>query len=200
MIGLARIVLAVFLALSTAPAVAQELRTGLDALKHGQWELALRTLVPLAEADNADAQYALGTLYANGDGVPVNLARADQLWRQAAQKGHVRAREQLAFLRSLGPTPPAQTAAAASLAGDLWRVQIATVPTPESAPREFRRLTRQYGEILAGTDLQAPLFTLPDGSQVVRVQAGPLSEERARDICAKLRDMNAGCRVIRPEG
>jgi TPR repeat protein len=200
MTGLARIVLAVFLALSTAPAVAQELRMGLDALKHGQWELALRTLVPLAEADNADAQYALGTLYANGDGVPVNLARADQLWRQAAQKGQVRAREQLAFLRSLGPTPTAPTAAAASLVGDLWRVQIATVPTPESAPREFRRLTRQYGEILAGTDLQAPLFTLPDGSQVVRVQAGPLSEERARDICAKLRDMNAGCRVIRPEG
>jgi hypothetical protein len=35
---------------------------------------------------------------------------------------------------------------------------------------------------------------------VVRVQAGPVSEERARDICAKLRDLNAGCRVIRPEG
>ncbi len=198
MTGLARIVLAVFLVFRAAPAAAQELGMGLDALKHGQWEIALRTLIPLAEADNADAQYALGTVYANGDGVPVNLARADQLWRQAAQKGHARAREQLAFLRSLGPT--AQTAAAANAAGDLWRVQIATVPTPESAPREFRRLTRQYGEILAGTDLQAPLFTLPDGSQVVRVQAGPLSEERARDICAKLRDMNASCRVIRPEG
>jgi TPR repeat protein len=198
MTGLARIVLAVLLVFRAVPAAAQELGMGLDALKHGQWEIALRTLVPLAEADNADAQYALGTVYANGDGVPVNLARADQLWRQAAQKGHARAREQLAFLRSLGPT--AQTAAAANAGGDLWRVQIATVPTPESAPREFRRLTRQYGEILAGTDLQAPLFMLPDGSQVVRVQAGPLSEERARDICAKLRDMNASCRVIRPEG
>jgi TPR repeat protein len=198
MTGLARIVLAVLLVFRAVPAAAQELGMGLDALKHGQWEIALRTLVPLAEADNADAQYALGTVYANGDGVPVNLARADQLWRQAAQKGHARAREQLAFLRSLGPT--AQTAAAANAGGDLWRVQIATVPIPESAPREFRRLTRQYGEILAGTDLQAPLFMLPDGSQVVRVQAGPLSEERARDICAKLRDMNASCRVIRPEG
>jgi TPR repeat protein len=180
MTGLARIVLAVLLVFRAVPAAAQELGMGLDALKHGQWEIALRTLVPLAEADNADAQYALGTVYANGDGVPVNLARADQLWRQAAQKGHARAREQLAFLRSLGPT--AQTAAAANAGGDLWR------------------LTRQYGEILAGTDLQAPLFMLPDGSQVVRVQAGPLSEERARDICAKLRDMNASCRVIRPEG
>lgn len=198
--GLARIVLAGFLVFGAASASAQELRTGLDAVKRGQWELALRTLTPLAEADNADAQYALGTLYANGDGVPVNLARADQLWRQAAEKGHARAREQLAFLRGLGPTPAPAATLAAAAAGDSWRVQIATVPTPESAPREFRRLTRQYGEILAGTDLQAPLFTLPDGSQVVRVQAGPLSEERARDICAKLRDMNAGCRVIRPEG
>jgi hypothetical protein len=79
-------------------------------------------------------------------------------------------------------------------------VQIATVSSPESAQREFRRLARQYGEILAGTDLVAPLFTLPDGGQAVRVQAGPVSEERARDICAKLRDLNAGCRVIRPEG
>jgi TPR repeat protein len=181
-----------------APAGAQELRGALDAMKRGQWEAALRDLVPLAEADNADAQYALGTLYANGDGVPADLARAERLWRQAAAKGHAKAREQLAFIRAVAETAPAGSVAATG--GEAWRVQLATVSTPESAQREFRRLARQYGEILAGTDLLAPLFTLPDGGQVVRVQAGPLSEGRARDICAKLRDMNAGCRVIRPEG
>ncbi|MCA3261454.1 MAG: SPOR domain-containing protein [Telmatospirillum sp.] len=177
------------------------MRSATDALKRGQWELARQILAPLAEGENADAQYALGTLYANGDGVAPNMARAEQLWRQAAQKGHPRAREQLAFLRATNAAP-ATTAAAANPVGGLeqWRVQIATVPSPESAQREFRRLARQYGEILAGTDLVAPLFTLPDGGQVVRVQAGPVSEERARDICAKLRDLNAGCRVIRPEG
>jgi TPR repeat protein len=201
MAGFGRILVAVLLGLGALPAAAQDMRSAADALKRGQWELALQILVPLAEAENADAQYALGTLYANGDGVAPNMARAEQLWRQAAQKGHPRAREQLAFLRASGGSP-ANAAASANAAGgpDQWRVQIATVSSPESAQREFRRLARQYGEILAGTDLVAPLFTLPDGGQAVRVQAGPVSEERARDICAKLRDLNAGCRVIRPEG
>jgi len=201
MAGLGRILLAVLLGFWAVSAAAQDMRSATDALKRGQWELARQILAPLAEAENADAQYALGTLYANGDGVAANMARAEQLWRQAAQKGHARAREQLAFLRAMGPAPATATAAANPAGGpEQWRVQIATVPTPESAQREFRRLARQYGEILAGTDLVAPLFTLPDGGQVVRVQAGPVSEERARDICAKLRDINAGCRVIRPEG
>lgn len=201
MAGLGRILVAVLLGFWALPASAQDMRSATDALKRGQWELARQILAPLAEGENADAQYALGTLYANGDGVAPNMARAEQLWRQAAQKGHPRAREQLAFLRATNAAP-ATTAAAANPVGGLeqWRVQIATVPSPESAQREFRRLARQYGEILAGTDLVAPLFTLPDGGQVVRVQAGPVSEERARDICAKLRDLNAGCRVIRPEG
>jgi hypothetical protein len=202
MAGLGRILVAVLLGFWALPAAAQDMRSAVDALKRGQWDLARQILAPLAEAENADAQYALGTLYANGDGVAPNMARAEQLWRQAAQKGHARAREQLAFLRAMGPLPAATAAASANPAGgsEQWRVQIATVPTPESAQREFRRLARQYGEILAGTDLVAPLFTLPDGGQLVRVQAGPVSEERARDICAKLRDLNAGCRIIRPEG
>ena len=97
--------------------------------------------------------------------------------------------------------PAASSNGVAVVSGaDGWRVQLATVPSSESAQREFRRLSRQFGELLAGTDLLAPPFTMPDGAQVVRVQAGPLSETRARDICAKLRDLNAGCRVIRPEG
>ena len=202
MAGLARILVVVLLGLWALPASAQDMRSAADALKRGQWALALQILAPLAEAENADAQYALGTLYANGDGVAPNMARAEQLWRQAAQKGHARAREQLAFLRATGAPPATAAASTGNPAGgpEQWRVQIATVPTPESAQREFRRLARQYGEILAGTDLVAPLFTLPDGGQLVRVQAGPVSEERARDICAKLRDLNAGCRVIRPEG
>jgi hypothetical protein len=201
MTGSWRIIVLFLLGFWAFPASAQDMRSAADALKRGQWALALHILAPLAEAENADAQYALGTLYANGDGVVPNMSRAEQLWRQAAQKGHPRAREQLAFLRASGAPSASASGAGNSPGGpDQWRVQLATVPTPESAQREFRRLARQFGEILAGTDLVAPLFTLPDGGQVVRVQAGPVSEERARDICAKLRDLNAGCRVIRPEG
>jgi TPR repeat protein len=187
------------------PAMSQDLKAGLDAVKRGQWAAALQELAPLAESGSAPAQYALGTMYANGDGVEPDLVRAEKLLRLAASGGEWRARAHLEFMRVSGQLAPTGAAAsngtaAPPLVGDGWRVQLATVPTSESAQREFRRLSRQYGEILAGTDLLAPPFTMPDGAQVVRVQAGPLSETRARDICAKLRDLNAGCRVIRPEG
>lgn len=200
---------AALIAAGATCASAQELKTGLDALKRGQWAAALHELMPLAEGGNSAAQYALGTMYANGDGVTPDLARAEKLLRQAAQGGEWRARAHLEFMRVTGQLQPtgtvnAMAAAAAPVAGavpgDAWRVQLATVANADSAQREFRRLARQYGEILAGTELVSPGFTMPDGAQVVRVQAGPLNEARARDICAKLREINAGCRVIRPEG
>lgn len=194
------------LSVSAVGATAQDLRAGLEAIKRGQWPVALQELGPLADSGSAPAQYALGTMYANGDGVDIDLPRAEKLLRQAALGGEWRARAHLEFMRVSGqltPTAPGGTmsaAAATGIGGDGWRVQLATVPTPDLAQREFRRLSRQFGELLAGTDLLAPPFTMPDGAQVIRVQAGPLSETRARDICARLRDLNAGCRIIRPEG
>lgn len=155
------------LSIWTGSAAAQDLRAGLDAVKRGQWPAALQELTPLAETGNAAAQYALGTMFANGDGVEPDLARAEKLLRQAAQGGEWRARAHLEFMRVSGQlapmSPSGAPAAAAGIAGaDGWRVQLATVPTSESAQREFRRLSRQYGEILAGTDLLAPAFTMPE--------------------------------------
>lgn len=200
-------VAAAMIAAGAGGACAQDLKAGLDAVKRGQWASALHELTPLAENGSPAAQYALGTMYANGDGVAPDLARAEKLLRQAAQGGEWRARAHLEFMRVTGqlqPTgaanPMAAAAAPAAATGDAWRVQLATVPNADSAQREFRRLSRQYGEILAGTELLAPVFTMPDGTQVVRVQAGPLNEARAREICSKLREINAGCRIIRPEG
>jgi TPR repeat protein len=85
MAGLGRILVAVLLGLWALPASAQDMRSASDALKRGQWELARQILAPLAEAENADAQYALGTLYANGDGVAANMARARRCSRSAAR-------------------------------------------------------------------------------------------------------------------
>lgn len=202
------VVAAVVFAAGATCALAQDLKAGLDAVRRGQWAAAVQELTPLAENGSSAAQYALGTMYANGDGVEPDLARAEKLLRQAAQGGEWRARAHLEFMRVTGQLQPTGTANAmaaaaapvAGAAGDSWRVQLATVPTADSAQREFRRLARQYGEILAGTELVAPSFAMPDGTSVVRVQAGPLNEVRARDICAKLREINAGCRIIRPEG
>lgn len=51
-----------------------------------------------AQAGDADAQYALGWMYANGRGVPVDHSIAAQLYTKAAEQNHARAIESLAEL------------------------------------------------------------------------------------------------------
>jgi TPR repeat protein len=53
---------------------------------------------PLAADGNVTAQFNLGWLYHNGNGVAVNDERARQLWEQAAQSGHAEAQMALAML------------------------------------------------------------------------------------------------------
>jgi TPR repeat protein len=53
---------------------------------------------PLAEAGNVTAQFNLGWLYHNGNGVAANDERARQLWEQAARSGHAEAQMALAML------------------------------------------------------------------------------------------------------
>jgi TPR repeat protein len=70
-----------------------------------------------ARSGDADAQYALGWMYANGRGVPVNEKIAAQLFTMAAEQGHALAKESLAkisnassqapLLACLLPDPPA---------------------------------------------------------------------------------------------
>ena len=42
-----------------------------------------------AEQGDPDAQYFLGNLYYNGEGVPRQQQESIRLWRQAAAQGHV---------------------------------------------------------------------------------------------------------------
>jgi len=53
---------------------------------------------PLAREGNATAQFNLGWLYRNGNGVAKNDERARQLWEQAARSGHAEAQMALAML------------------------------------------------------------------------------------------------------
>lgn len=193
------------LALLATPAWGQSLDDGTRALASGRFGEAVRHLGPLAQQGNPDAQYLVGTMYANGDGLPQDVPRAERLFRAAAVQGHARAREQVEFLRAL--RPPAQTASAApppapaASGGDAgWRVQLGTVANVEVAQGEYRRLARRFAEVLGETQMFTAPFTMPDGANVVRVMAGPYDETRARDVCAKLRELNTGCRVVRPEG
>jgi hypothetical protein len=71
-----------------APAWA-DYEAGLGAYERGDYATALREWRPLAEQGIADAQFNLGQLYANGQGVPQDYVRARQWYEKAAVQGEV---------------------------------------------------------------------------------------------------------------
>ena len=70
-----------------------ELQSGLDALDNQDYALALEILQPLSDAGNADAQYALGSMYGTGKGVERDRARSFELIKKSADQGNLDAME-----------------------------------------------------------------------------------------------------------
>ncbi len=64
---------------------------GVAAYHRGDYAAALREFRPLAEQGNAKAQYNLGLMYYNGEGVPQDYAEAVKWYRKAAEQGHAKA-------------------------------------------------------------------------------------------------------------
>src|SRR4030095_6192098 len=62
---------------------------GIQAYKNGDYATAVREWLPLAQQGDARAQFLLGSLYAQGYGVPQDYGAAAQWFRQAAEQGHV---------------------------------------------------------------------------------------------------------------
>ncbi len=71
---------------------------GVAAAKRGDYATALREWRPLAEQGNANAQFNLGLMYDNGQGVPQDYAKALQWWRKAAEQGNAKAQSKLGFM------------------------------------------------------------------------------------------------------
>lgn len=63
---------------------------------------AVAALERAAAAGNAEAQFRLGIMYANGDEVPLDYARAAELIREAAGQGLADAQSMLAWLYANG--------------------------------------------------------------------------------------------------
>jgi TPR repeat protein len=64
---------------------------GLEAYSIGDYEAALAEWAPLAEQGHAGSQFGLGSLYANGWGVPLDDAKALEWYERAANQGHAEA-------------------------------------------------------------------------------------------------------------
>ena len=68
--------------------ISAEHEDGFQAFTAGNYEQALRLWLPLAEKDNADAQYNLGVLYMKGLGVEKNLKTAFIWFKRASSNDH----------------------------------------------------------------------------------------------------------------
>ncbi len=88
--------------LSLSNTQATELEDGFQAFKAGNYEQALRLWLPLAEKDNADAQYNLGILYQKGLGVEKNIKAAFVWYKRASANGHTDAMYNLGIMYNKG--------------------------------------------------------------------------------------------------
>ena len=76
------------------------------AYKRGDYATAYRLLKLLAEQGNAQARYALGSMYYKGEGVPQDFAEAMKWLRQAADQGNAPAQGALGSMYYRGEGVP----------------------------------------------------------------------------------------------
>ena len=82
------------------------LQDGLDAHQKGDYPLALKLLIPLANKGDATAQLRLGVMNEMGQGVPQNHKKAVMRYRQAAEQGNAEAQYHLGKKYDLGQGVP----------------------------------------------------------------------------------------------
>ena len=82
--------LVALLAFASAPALA-DVKAGVDAWGRGDYDAAVAEWRGPAASGDADAQFNLAQAYKLGRGVPQDLGRAEQLYKRAADQGHLQA-------------------------------------------------------------------------------------------------------------
>ena len=96
------ILVIVQLSILTFSVQAGELEDGFIAFKAGSYEKALRLWLPMAEKDNADAQYNIGILYMKGLGVEKNEKTAFIWYKRSAANGNTDAMYNLGTMYNQG--------------------------------------------------------------------------------------------------
>ena len=75
---------------------------GVAAFKSGDYATALKEWTPLAEQGNANAQYSLGIMYHNGEGVIQDYKTAAKWYTRSAERGFAVAQYNLAKMYGQG--------------------------------------------------------------------------------------------------
>ncbi|MGD2119866.1 MAG: SH3 domain-containing protein [Chromatiales bacterium] len=81
---------------------ADDFEKGMQFLEQGDYAKAFCLWQPLARLGHADAQYNLGWLYANGNGLNVDVEAAVYWWQQAANNGYLDAQFSLGLAYTTG--------------------------------------------------------------------------------------------------
>jgi len=141
------------LVLLAGPVAAGPFEDGLSAYNRQDYATALRTWRPLADQGDADAQYNLGIMYDNGQGVPKDDVQAVKWYRLAADQGNAIAQTNLGVMYATGQGVPRDYVLAymwsnlgAAGGNDLSgknRALVAAHMTP-AAIEEAQRLSREW--------------------------------------------------------
>jgi TPR repeat protein len=95
---------------TTTLSLAMPAQAGFDegraAYEQGDYATALKELRPLAEQGHAEAQFNLGLMYYNGQGVPKDDAKAVKWYRKAAEQGNADAQNNLGVMYVKGQGVP----------------------------------------------------------------------------------------------
>lgn len=75
---------------------------GVSAFRRGQYEEALKELVPAANAGDAEALFTLGQMHSAGKGVPHDQAKATEYFAKAAEGGNPGAQQSYGEALMLG--------------------------------------------------------------------------------------------------
>ena len=105
-----------------------------SAEKNAEWKQR-------AEAGNAEGQYLLGVMYAIGDGVPKDAAKAFEWQQKAAAQGNADAQYILGFMYADGQGVPKD-----SVLAHMWTNIAVTSATGNKKQKEFIKLRDSLAE------------------------------------------------------
>ncbi len=117
---------------------------GVAANKAGDYEAAMAAWLPLAEDGDPFAQFNIGIMYRQGNGVEQNDREAVRWYRAAAEQGHGNAQFNLAYMYATGKGVTKD-----NLQSHMWFSMAASSETPRAAITRDKVAKRLTPEELA---------------------------------------------------
>ena len=140
---------------SQAPA---DFDDGVAAYEFSDFVPALREFRSAAQRGDVRAQYMLGLMHENGQGVPANNTNAMKWYRMAAERGHAKSQYNLGVMHERGMDLPS-TQSSSDVVGASLGVAIAPAHTAHRLGLSYAAAAKWYG-MAANQGLVAAQYSL----------------------------------------